>query len=69
MMENSKIINYNYDKVIVEENEDCFLIDFQKGLGKVTYPKKDWTLARALYHQAVQNYKMEIGDNCDIYEY
>ncbi len=62
-------MQYNHDNVIVDETENCYLIDFQKGLGKVTYPKKDWTLARALYHQAVQNYKIEIDDNFDIYEY
>lgn len=63
------ILDYNHDKVIVEENDDSYIIDFQKGLGKRTYPKKDWTLTRALYHQSIQNYKKEIGDNCDIYEY
>lgn len=68
-MADNMVLNYNYDKVVVEENDDSYLIDFQKGLGKVAYPKKDWTLTRALYHQSIQNYKMEINDNFDIYEY
>lgn len=49
MMVNNKILEYNHDKVIVEENDDSYVIDFQKGLGEVSYSKKDWTLARALY--------------------
>lgn len=69
MKENKMILDYNHDKVIVEENDDSYIIDFQKGLGKVTYLKKDWTLARALYHQSIQNYKMKIHDNDDIFEY
>lgn len=60
---------YNNEKVIVEEDESSYFIDFQRGLGKVKYPKKDWTLTRALYHQSVQNYKQEINDKNDIYEY
>lgn len=62
-------MHYNNDNVIVEETESCYLIDFQKGLGKVAYPKKDWTLARALYHQSIQNYKKEINDEKDVYEW
>lgn len=54
---------------MVGETETCYLIDFQKGLGKVAYPKKDWTLARALYHQSIQNYQREIDENNEIYEY
>ena len=50
MMVNNKILEYNHDKVIVEENDDSYVIDFQRGLGEVSYSKKDWTLARALYH-------------------
>lgn len=69
MKENKMILDYNNDKVIVEENDDSYIIDFQKGLGKVTYLKKDWTLARALYHQSIQNYKMDIHNNDDIFEY
>lgn len=60
---------YNNEKVIVEEDESSYFIDFQRGLGKVEYPKKDWTLTRALYHQSIQNYKMDIYDKSDIYEY
>ncbi len=63
------LLDYNQDNVIVEENENNYLIDFQKGLGRVIYPKKDWTLARALYHQSIQNYKREIEDNDDVYEW
>lgn len=50
-MVNNKILEYNHDKVIVEENDDSYVIDFQRGLGEVSYSKKDWTLTRALYHQ------------------
>ena len=53
--------------VIVEENDDSYVIDFQRGLGEVTYSKKDWTLTRALYHQSIQNYKKEIEE--DLYEW
>ena len=53
------ILEYNHDKVIVEENDDSYVIDFQRGLGEVSYSKKDWTLTRALYHQSIQNYKKE----------
>lgn len=57
MKVNNKILEYNHDKVIVEENDDSYVVDFQRGLGEVTYSKKDWTLTRALYHQSIQNYK------------
>lgn len=67
MMVNNMILEYNHDKVIVEENDDSYVIDFQKGLGKVSYSKKDWTLARALYHQSIQNYKKKIEE--DFYEW
>lgn len=60
---------YNNEIIIVEEDESSYFIDFQRGLGKFKYPKKNWTLARALYHQSVQNYKQEINDKNDIYEY
>lgn len=53
--------------VFVEENDDSYVIDFQRGLGKVSYSKKDWTLTRALYHQSIQNYKKRIDE--DGYEY
>lgn len=62
-MVNNKILEYNHDKVIVEENDDSYVIDFQRGLGEVSYSKKDWTLARALYHQSIQNYKKEIEED------
>lgn len=52
-MVNNKILEYNHDKVIVEENDDSYVIDFQRGLGEVSYSKKDWTLTRALYHQSI----------------
>ena len=55
------------NKVIVEENDDSYVIDFQRGLGEVSYSKKDWTLTRALYHQSIQNYKKEIEE--DLYEW
>ena len=29
-MVNNKILEYNHDKVIVEENDDSYVIDFQK---------------------------------------
>ena len=60
-------MQYNHGDVIVEETETCYLIDFQKGLGKVKYSKPDWTLARALYHQSIKNYQKEIDD--DFFEY
>ena len=53
-MVNNKILEYNHDKVIVEENDDSYVIDFQRGLGEVSYSKKDWTLTRALYHQSIR---------------
>lgn len=67
MMVNNKILEYNHDMVFVEENDDSYVIDFQRGLGKVSYSKKDWTLTRALYHQSIQNYKKEIEE--DLYEW
>lgn len=39
-MVNNKILEYNHDKVIVEENDDSYVIDFQRGLGEVSYSKK-----------------------------
>lgn len=33
MKVNNKILEYNHDKVIVEENDDSYVIDFQRGLG------------------------------------
>ena len=67
MMVNNKILEYNHDMVFVEENDDSYVIDFQRGLGKVSCSKKDWTLTRALYHQSIQNYKKRIDE--DGYEY
>lgn len=66
-MVNNKILEYNHDMVFVEENGDSYVIDFQRGLGKVSYSKKDWTLTRALYHQSIQSYKKRIDE--DGYEY
>ena len=66
-MVNNKILEYNHDMVFVEENDDSYVIDFQRGLGKVSYSKKDWTLTRALYHQSIQNYNKRIDE--DGYEY
>lgn len=40
MMVNNKILEYNHNKVIVEENDDSYVIDFQRGLGEVSYSKK-----------------------------
>lgn len=39
-MVNNKILEYNHDKVIVEENDDSYVIDFQRGIGGVSYSKK-----------------------------
>lgn len=39
-MVNNKILEYNHDKVIVEENDDSYVIGFQRGLGEVSYSKK-----------------------------
>lgn len=66
-MVNNKILEYNHDKVFVEENDDSYVIDFQRCLGEVSPTKKDWTLVRALYHQSIQNYKKEIEE--DLYEW
>lgn len=35
-MVNNKILEYNHNKVIVEENDDSYVIDFQRGLGEVS---------------------------------
>ncbi len=62
-------IEYEGYNVTIKEDDENYYIDFNTGLGKGIYPKKDWTLARALYHQSIQNYKREIEDNDDIYEW
>ena len=32
MMVNNKILEYNHDMVFVEENDDSYVIDFQRGV-------------------------------------
>lgn len=44
MMVNNKILEYNHDKVIVEENDDSYVIDFQRGLGEVSYSETTYFL-------------------------
>ena len=41
-MVNNKILEYNHDKVIVEENDDSYVIDFQRGLGEVSYSESTY---------------------------
>lgn len=44
-----KFEGYN---VTVREDLNNYYIDFRTGLGEGIYPKKDWTLFKALYDQA-----------------
>ena len=35
MMVNNKILEYNHNKVFVDENDDCYVIDIQRCLGEL----------------------------------
>ena len=46
------MIEYNGREITVREDGDNWYVNFNTGLGEGIYPKKDWTLQKAINDQA-----------------